>query len=74
MILLVSGLVLAPIGFLWIFRFRKLWAGIFLFLLGLSLIFLYFSPRFQEWIEVDKCLDSGGRWSYEDRRCIGISQ
>jgi hypothetical protein len=26
--------------------------------------------RFKHWIDIDKCLDSGGRWDYEKIECV----
>lgn len=41
---------------------------IILLILGL----IYFSFNYKNWVqfwEVDKCLDAGGRWNYENNYC-----
>jgi hypothetical protein len=26
--------------------------------------------RFKNWLDIDKCLDSGGRWDYDKKECV----
>jgi len=35
-------------------------------ILGSAIIYLLF---FSTWLEIDHCLDSGGRWNYEKGAC-----
>lgn len=44
---------------------KVIWAV--LIVASLAILFFYF----KRWIDIDRCLDRGGRWNYETRECEG---
>jgi len=48
-------------------RKKILWAIIILFA-------LWMVPYCKRWWEIDRCLDNGGRWDYENRVCEFVTK
>jgi hypothetical protein len=37
-------------------------------IVAITLIFM--GLRLKNWIDIDKCLDGGGRWDYDNKECV----
>lgn len=51
-------------------REARIMAGMLLVLLLLGLIASFVGPYLIRYIEVDRCLDSGGKYDYEKNCCL----
>jgi hypothetical protein len=36
----------------------------------IAIVFFIFGLLFENWLEIDKCLDNGGRWDYKNKDCV----
>jgi len=36
----------------------------------IAVAFFFVGLRLKNWIDIDKCLDSGGRWDYDKKECV----
>jgi len=41
----------------------------FLLLLLMAALMAFSMLKLKRWLDIDACLDSGGRWNYEENRC-----
>lgn len=39
------------------------------FVVSVTLAFIYFKQDIRDFIEIDKCLDRGGRYDYDRKQC-----
>lgn len=49
----------------------KIMIGIFMVPIIIGVIAAYIVPFLLHQVEIDKCLDSGGKFEYQHSRCIG---
>ncbi len=57
-----------------LFRKRTRARGILLLLLLAGVLVMVINvPRIKQFVEIDRCLDSGGRWNYENKVCEGAT-
>lgn len=52
----------------------KIMIGIFMAPIIIGVIAAFIVPYVLGQVEIDKCLDSGGKFEYQNNRCIGKSK
>jgi hypothetical protein len=52
----------------------KIMIGIFMVPIIIGVIAAFIIPCVLHQVEIDKCLDSGGKFEYQKNRCIGKSK
>ncbi|MBR9871911.1 MAG: hypothetical protein GYB26_12315 [Gammaproteobacteria bacterium] len=57
-----SGIAFLFLSYCFQFRLRKLWASWAVRVAGLSVLAGLSYPHLREWLLIDQCLDSGGKW------------
>jgi len=40
-----------------------------MFLFAVFVLALYYFVRYSEFMQIDRCLDRGGAWNYDQHRC-----